>query len=251
MNILNSLLNLLRNPILIQLLGIWVGLEFAERSARRRGISSDALSSLTMWSIISALLGARLSYLIQYPQFFIEDPASIISPNPGLFDPWGGLAAGLIAAVIYMQRKELLLWPLLDSLTSGFAAWIIAFHISNWVSGRGYGMLSDLPWSMNMWGQQRHPAQLYEAIAAALILAAIWWLDRRASERAAGILFLYWVTATAAARLFFEAFRADSSLIGDFRAAQIAAWGIMCFSIWAIHQRQKATATAEAPPNNS
>jgi prolipoprotein diacylglyceryltransferase len=76
-----------------------------------------------------------------------------------------------------------------------------------------------------LWSTKRHPSQVYEILAASLILG---WLSlprtRRWAERP-GVTFLAFVCFTAGARLFLEAFRGDSPLLaGGLRAAQLVAW---------------------------
>jgi prolipoprotein diacylglyceryltransferase len=82
-----------------------------------------------------------------------------------------------------------------------------------------------------MWNAARHPAQIYELIAALLIFGWIW---SRKADSPPGVLFLTCAASTAAARLFLEAFRGDSTLIfGGLRLAQILAWIALAVAFFA------------------
>ena len=79
-------------PGLILLIGLWVGLVIAERLAPRFGANPNHVYNLVFVALISGVIGARLSYLMQYFQAFLESPASLFSLNLGLLDPVGGAA---------------------------------------------------------------------------------------------------------------------------------------------------------------
>jgi prolipoprotein diacylglyceryltransferase len=89
---------------------------------------------------------------------------------------------------------------------------------------------------VELWGERRHPSQVYEILAAGAILAILWpgrWKDKTP----AASCFLLFVALSAAARLFLEAFRGDSVLLaGGLRAAQAVAWLALAASLWGLHR---------------
>lgn len=221
------------SPLVI-LIAIWLGASLAERGSARHGIPSETLYNLIFTGLVAFILGGRLSYAAQYPSAFIADPISLISRNLGLFDPIGGAAIGLVAAAVYGQRKRLTLWPTLDALTPALAVLMIAIPLANLASGEAFGAPSSLPWAIELWGQSRHPVQIYEALAAGLIL---WWLwpGRTRSQAPAGSTFLMFVAASAFSRLFFEGLRGSSALtVLSLRAAQLAAWAVLAAALYGL-----------------
>jgi prolipoprotein diacylglyceryltransferase len=87
-----------------------------------------------------------------------------------------------------------------------------------------------------LWGASRHPSQIYEALAALLILLVV--LRRGKKEAAPGVLFMDLVIYSARARLLLEAFRAESHLLPNgWRIEQMLAWLILAAAFWARHQR--------------
>lgn len=236
----------LQTPGLILLAGLWIGLSLAERQAKRYGVQPGVLDNLILLVMVAGVLGARLAYVVRYPAVFSENPASILSLNPGLLDPWGGLAAAVLAGLIYGQRKKLPFGSTLDALTPALAVMGVALALSHLASGSAYGAPTDLPWAIDLWGAERHPTQVYEILAASLILLIVWpgaglW-DRYAgrADLRPGVRFLGFAALSAFARLFLEAFRGDSVLLpGGFRSAQVLAWLVLFACLWGIRRLQR------------
>jgi prolipoprotein diacylglyceryltransferase len=234
----------LQTPGLAYLLGLWLGLSLAERAAPRYKISPETLYNLALTALISGLAGARLAFIAQNFPAFAADPGSALSLNPGLLDPWGGLAGGFLGGLIYAQRKALSAWPTLDALTPLLAVMSVAGALANLASGSGFGAPTSLPWAIEIWGAARHPSQVYELIAAAAILWLAWPRSVQAAGTPAGQAFLRFLSLSAAARLFLEAFRGDSLLIfGGLRLAQVLAWGVLAAGLWGLSRLTRKPTT--------
>jgi prolipoprotein diacylglyceryltransferase len=226
----------LQLPGLVVLIGIWLGLSLAERLAK--SIKASELYNLVLITLLCGVIGARLGYVLDYPDAFAENPLNILSLNLSMFNLYAGLGACLIVAIVYAQWKQLSFWSTLDALTPFFAVISIALGVSHLTSGRGFGSPADLPWSIQLWGSLRHPTQIYEIILSTLILVFIIIWVKRVESRIDGILFLTFLALTASTRLFTEAFRGDSILtITGIRTAQLAAWFILALSLWALGKR--------------
>ena len=119
--------------------------------------------------------------------------------------------------------------PTLDALTPLFAVLMVGLALSHLAAGTAFGSPTELPWGIELWNATRHPTQLYELIAALLILTTTWL---RNAVRASGSDFFSFTALTAGARLFLETFRGDSSLIvGGLRLAQVLAWTSLFVSL--------------------
>ena len=96
-----------------------------------------------------------------------------------------------------------------------------------------FGAPAELPWSVVLWEQARHPSQVYEILAALAVLG-LWRLarDRRPFD---GLGFLLVAALSAAARVFLEAFRGDSaSILGGLRAAQVGGLLVLALCLWML-----------------
>jgi prolipoprotein diacylglyceryltransferase len=233
----------LQTPGLILILGVWLALSAAERAAARLNCSANPLYNLVMLGLVVGLLSARLAYAVQFISIFLADPLSLVSLTPTMLNPEAGLAAGFLAAFIYANRMQLPLWPTLDTLAVGLSIFFIAFHLANFAAGNAFGAPSALPWAVNLWGELRHPVQLYE-MGAAVIIAWIVFPPKQASVNP-GMLFWSWIALSAFSRLFFEFFRADSTtLLWNLHSAQFIAWVVALIACWQIGRVLKPGSSA-------
>lgn len=204
---------------------LWIGLALAEKRTERHGISKETLNNLTFYSIFAYLLSGRVFYALANLSAFIPSPLSLFSPNPDLFDSTNALILATVVGFLYTKRQNLPLWNTLDALTPIFASFSIGLSLTHLAAGTAFGSLTDLPWGIDLWNAKRHPTQVYELIASLIIFVVIWF---HKSDSPPGTFFLHFTAFTAGARLFLEAFRAESTLIvGEFRLAQIVAWVIL------------------------
>jgi len=218
---------------LVLLVGLWLGLTLTERFAPLRQVSAGQVYNLFMTALLAGLIGGRLAYALRYPAAFAQSPLSLISPNPGLFSLTDGLIVALLAAWIYAYRKQMPLWAALDAFTPFFMVLLIAVGLAHTASGAAFGSETTLPWGIELWGAARHPSQIYETLAAAAILLVLWSQRKAVADLPPGAYFLAFVSLSAAARLFLEAFRGDSLLLpGGLRLAQIVAWLVLAASLY-------------------
>lgn len=233
-------------PGLLILAGIWLGLSLAEVNAHRWGVKSSDLYNLSYLSLISGLLGARLGMALRFPEAFQANPASLISLNPDLLDLTAGILTAILVGLVFGQRKRLAFWATLDALTPALAVLMTAIGLSHLAAGSAFGAPSDLPWAIELWGAARHPSQVYESLAAGMILLLAWPGRNWLASPTPGVYFLRFASLSAAARLFLEAFRGDSQLIlGGLRSAQVAAWLVLAGCLAALYYLRKKPAETE------
>ena len=225
----------IQTPGLVILLGLWLGLLLAERYASQRGIHPNQVDNLILVALVSGVLGARLVYAGRYPAAFVASPTSLVSLNPGLLDWVGGAAIGLIAALIYGNRKKMPLLSSLDVLTPLLGVVAIALGVSHLASGNAFGAATDLPWGVQLWGEKRHPSQVYEILIAILILGIFFPGRSTFLHWKPGGYFFAFMATSSAGYLFLAAFRGDSTLIaGGLRLEQVYAWIVLAVCLIAI-----------------
>jgi phosphatidylglycerol:prolipoprotein diacylglycerol transferase len=114
----------------------------------------------------------------------------------------------------------------------------ISLGLAHIASGEAFGAATRMPWGIFIWGEMRHPTQIYETILACLILVALLLLEKSKYSRTSGGIFWAFIGMSSAARLFIEAFRGDSTLIlGSFRQDQVLAWFILVVSLYGLYRR--------------
>ena len=215
------------------LAGAWLCIYLAERFAPHFGLNPSKISSLIILMLVSGIVSARIIYIARNYQIFIQHPADIFSRNPGLLDPYGGIALALIIGLIYSYNKRLPLWRTLDTLAPGLVVLAICIGFANFASGNAFGKPTDLPWGVYIWGEYRHPNQMY--LILLFILLFVFIIVRRHTWESGqpGILFLTCAAVGSAIYLFVEAYRADSLLFRNtFRTVQLIAWLVLTLSLW-------------------
>lgn len=86
----------------------------------------------------------------------------------------------------------------------------VALGLSHLASGAAFGAITNLALGIETLGARRRPSQVYEILATTTILGLIWPIRGLIRPNRAGIYFLSFISMSAAARLFLEAFRGDS-----------------------------------------
>jgi len=234
--------------LILPLVALWIGLTLAERRAERHNVSREALNSLVYYSLFGFIIGGRVFYALSTFSIFLQSPRSLFSLNPDLFDPLAAVVLAGIVGLIYGSRQKLFLWTTLDALTPLFAVLAIGLSLSHLAAGTAFGNPTELPWGIELWNATRHPTQLYELMAASLILV---WLLLRKMHSAPGLTFLTFLVLTSGSQLFLEAFRGDSTLIfGGLRLGQVLAWTVLAVTLitaeW-IEVNRANEFTAERP----
>lgn len=224
---------LVQVPELTFLLGIILGSRFAEKEAREQKINPELVSNLIYFGLIAAIIGARLGYALRYLSIYIADPLALLALNLNALQFSDGIIIGMLVAVIYGFRKKLPLRETLDILTPGFAVFMIFLGLSHLLSGAAYGAPADIPWAISLWGENRHPTQVYEIIAAAVIFPVSTMHVR--GKPGKGLKFALYLALVATSQLFLEAFRGDSLIVaGGFRAVQVASLAALLVSYWLL-----------------
>jgi len=225
-----------RHMILL-VIAVWVGLTLAEKRAERNNISRDDLNNITFYGLIAFIIGGRVSFVLQNIPAFLKTPLDVISINTSIFDPVGAMAAAIITGLVYGQRRKLLAWPTLDSLTPFFAITVIGVGLSHLAAGTAFGKETDLAWGIKLWNAMRHPTQIYEILASLLTFILLWF---KKHDPRSGILFLTFAALTTGSQLFIQAFRGDSLLIfNGLRQSQIFAWAVLIIIFILLELRLK------------
>jgi prolipoprotein diacylglyceryltransferase len=234
-------------PALLLLAGFWLGLDLTEKQAERFGANSGQIYNMTLAAVVAGIVGARLGYAAQSPQAFLQSPLSLLALTPQMLDASAGLLAAAGVALLYMWRKRLPLWQTVDAITTLLAVLGVSLGLAHLASGDAFGAPARLPWSIDLWGELRHPSQVYEILAALWIAIIVWPGARAARYTLQHPGFRWWIftALSAGARLVLETFRGDSLLWMDtFRQAQIAAWVVLAISLWQLGRRMGSRFTS-------
>lgn len=213
-------------PLLAVLAGLLIGLWLSDRESVRLSLDNDRVNTLVFVGLLAGVAAARLGYAARYASAYWASPLSLLSPNVSALSPLAGVLGGILAAAVYGRRARLPLRLTLDALAPGLAFFMLMLAAAHLLDGSAYGAPARLPWAVYLWGDYRHPSQVYEIVFALAIFAAI--STRMLAPALPGWNMIQFVALSAAARLFLEAFRGDSTLLpGGVRLAQLASLAVL------------------------
>jgi prolipoprotein diacylglyceryl transferase len=226
---------------LLLLLAVWTGLWLSAREARRLGLDGDHVYNMGFYALLATLIGARLVYVLSHWSAYRGALLSALSPTPtALAWPEGALVGGVVV-LIYWTRYRLPAGATLDAIALGLVLARALERLGAFLGGRSYGEPTSVPWAVSMWGEMRHPVQLYEMAALLVILGVLWWrpFDKLNAKPFDGYSFTLLVVMYGGVRLFLEAFRADAPLMdGGVRAIQVVALAAMLGAVWYLARRR-------------
>lgn len=181
---------------------------------KEQKIKDELFDPLFIYCFIGILAGARLGHCIFYqPDDFLTSFKGIVEmilpihflPQGGWkFIGYAGLAShggtlGLIIALwLYVRKTKLSIWTVLDNIAIATGSMACFIRLGNLMNSEIIGKPTDVPWAFifeKVDALPRHPGQLYEAIAYALLFFLSWWLYKRFPKKV-GTGFFFGLTLT-------------------------------------------------------
>ena len=195
-------------PITVRWYGLmWIiGLALAYLVVRRlykeQKIKDELFDPLFIYCFLGILIGARLGHCLFYqPQDYLTSlkgfiemllPIHFLADGGWKFTGYEGLAShggtlGLMLALwLYVKHYKLSLWLVLDFIAIATPTTATFIRLGNLMNSEIIGKITDVPWAFifeKVDAMPRHPGQLYEAIAYALLFFIMWALHKKMPEK--------------------------------------------------------------------
>ena len=172
---------------LLVAMGFFVAILLGASRGKQEGMGPQKIIDLCFYIMISALVGARLLYIIVEYEYFMAAPLEIFKIWKGGLVFYGGLVLAVAVSIIYMKRHNLPVWKVGDVLAPSIA---IGQAIGRWgcfFAGCCYGVKTDAPWAITFsdpnslapLGIPLHPTQVYSSLNAFCIFLFLIWLAKR------------------------------------------------------------------------
>ena len=169
-------------------LTFWFGLRYTERRLRQRGYPTQWVTSMFVWVIVAAIVGARAMQVLSHLSFYTSHPADIIAIWQGGLSSFGGLILAVPVAIVIQRRR----CPQLPGLR--FADLMAPVLMACWGMGRllgpqlmvaGGGGRSDAWYAMYYAGQvgRRLPVPIFQAIGDFAIFGILLLVERWMASR--------------------------------------------------------------------
>jgi phosphatidylglycerol---prolipoprotein diacylglyceryl transferase len=217
---------------LLLLLSIILGGWLIARIAQARGGAQLARQADSCFYpvLIGAVAGARLWYGLFNPDLYGRNPGLFFALRVSDFAWPGALLGGLLVGLVWCRRNGFDALNLADSAALALPVVQALASVGLLLSGEAFGVPTNLPWGVVLFGAVRHPTQLYFALAALGSLLIVWRLSRRLL--AVGALWVAYLGLQGLTSLLIEALRADSLVLsGGIRSAQVFGLALLLYAL--------------------
>jgi phosphatidylglycerol:prolipoprotein diacylglycerol transferase len=255
-------------------LGVLLGARMWIRRAERWGMKdtvedvSGAVGDVLLWVVVGGILGARLFYVLNQLDRYVDDPLSAFAVWEGGLTLLGGIVGGTLAGVVIVRRRGWDARLLLDAAAPGLAAGIAVGRFGDLAIGDHLGAPapgSPFAWQCtgNLWERttnsfgyvapQPYPSgaepvagcfdvpvlqtAMFDVAAATATMIVLLLLERRLRTHATGTLAATFVVSYGAGRLLFDNFRGDLRYAGLTASQWLALTAILAAGTWLLARR--------------
>ncbi len=249
-------------------LGIMLGVCYAIFRSKHEGISTDDVLDFAIWTVLLAIIGARLYYVLttlknasggwNYHSF-----VDVIAIWEGGIAMYGSIIGGALALIIVSKVKKYdksKILKLFDMVAPGVMLGQIIGRWGNFVNGEAHGIEVSENFFLRMglmgaadgasykYFTYFHPTFLYESawnLIGFILINAFY--KKKKFDGQITLAYLAWYGF---GRMFIEGLRTDSLYIGVFRISQVI--GFLCFVICTtlmvlmLHRQKRATLDEQA-----
>lgn len=212
-------------------LGFLLGILYcAHKSERFIGIPSDVLYDFILWLLPTAIIGARIYYVIFQWDQYKSDPLAIFRIWEGGLAIYGGIIAGLFLVIIWCRRRHIPFGALGDLSIFGLLIGQTLGRWGNFLNREAFGAETDVFCRMGLTnpGQATvyvHPTFLYESLwnFVGFLIFHFWFQHHK--RRFDGHAMLMYVAWYGVGRMLIEGLRTDSLYLGGtgIRVSQLLA----------------------------
>lgn len=198
-------------------LGFVTGAVIAVLKVRKAGLglSFEAAADLFFYTVLSAIIGSRLLFVLLNVDSYRKNPLRIFKIWEGGLVFYGGLILAAGVSIWYLKWHRLPIWKLVDLVSPPIALGLSFGRVGCFLAGCCYGKETSLPWKVIFTDPSTlaplnvplHPTQLYDAANG---LAIFFFLNRMEKSKSFdGEIFWLFLILYSATRFFIEMLRDD------------------------------------------
>lgn len=232
----------------------------------------ELFDGLVTWSIIGALIGARVShYLFWNLDLFLENPMVILSLSGAGNSITGGLVGGMLGGLFYTRRKKMNYFEYFSLISPGLLFGQAVGRIGCFLNGDAHGTATNSIFGVHFprygttvpgfekdygisssawrWSDQNglvdqastisaalHPTQLYEMFGDFVLMGIVLWVFHKTwnSDKKSPLIFFIHTGGYALLRFALEFIRGDREFIAfaNMTNLQVALLGYGIFTIF-------------------
>lgn len=215
-------------------LAMLVGALIAYREAKRTNQNVDDYLDFTIWTLIMAIVGARLYYVIFEWDYYGQHPLEIITGiRDGGLAIYGGIIASVLTLYIFTKVKKLKFWQMADTAVLGLVIGQVIGRWGNFFNREAFGGYTSTLFAMQLPVDeangvttdlllnayiynghsyiQVHPTFLYEALWNLALFIGL--MIYKKNKKFHGEVFALYLVGYGIGRTWIEALRTDQLLI--------------------------------------
>ena len=234
------------------LFGMMIGMFLVYRETKRKKISENLITNLVFYTIVVAIIGARLYYVIFNFDYYSKNFLEIFEIWNGGLAIHGAIILGGIFLISYTKKHKMNTLMVLDICSVGLIIGQAIGRWGNFFNQEAYGSVVTLDFlkglhlpgfiidGMHINGLYYHPTFLYESlwcIVGFIILLII----RKRKYIKTGQIFGVYCMWYSIGRFFIEGLRTDSLMLGSFKMAQIISIGMFITGLFFFVRRFKSS----------
>ena len=235
-------------------LGMLAGALVAYREAKKTGQKVDDYIDFTLYTLIAAIIGARIYYVIFEWDYYSAHPLEIFNLRAGGLAIYGGVLASALTLFIFTKVKKLKFWLMADTAVQGLIIGQIIGRWGNFFNREAFGGYTDSLFAMQLPVSeakgitqeliehlvtidgvsyvQVHPTFLYEGTWNLLLFIGICLYKRH--KKFDGEIFAIYLMGYGVGRFIIEGLRTDQLVIkalGGIAASQVLSIILIVLSV--------------------
>jgi phosphatidylglycerol:prolipoprotein diacylglycerol transferase len=241
-------------------LSFLVGIYLAAWRAKRRGVKPQYILDLSVYIILSAVVGSRFLYVL----FHLEDyssPLEFFALWEGGATFYGGLVLALAASVWFTRRKGLSFLAVADIMAPSIALGMALTRVGCFFSGCCFGRPTDAPWGvlfpttcqagrysadvaieLGVGVVHLHPTQLYSSLYGLVIFAVLLLVERRLTKRGALLGLLLVLAGLSRFTVdFLRFYEENAQTITGLTVSQMTAVGMVALGVYMLVRKTRVT----------
>lgn len=164
--------------------GVLAALYIGETRAKKRGMNSDVLYTMTFLCVFFGFFCAKILFIMVEFKSFLENPRSVLSNNG--YVVYGGIIGGVFIAYVYCRIKRLCFIDYFDIVLPSVAVAQGFGRIGCFMAGCCYGRETDAWYGIAFThsnfapnGVKMIPTQLISSIGMFAIAGILFWYARK------------------------------------------------------------------------
>lgn len=199
-------------------LAVVIAVAMVYTQAKKKGIDPDSMLDYALLTIPTAIVFARIYYVIFEWEQYADNPISVLYIWNGGIAIYGAVIGGVIATLIFSKWKKISFWTLADLVAPGLVLGQAIGRWGNFFNQEAYGPLVTeaskqfFPYAVyiQQLGEWHMATFFYESMACLAIFIFLLVYRARAKKAPDGNLFLWYWVLYGIERFFVEGLREDS-----------------------------------------